>query len=168
MCNYWTTHCSTSQPEAKCFLSFDTPFFPQYVSVLRAKTVVKNSLNSLVIHLIKSFRPLTVDLVRWGEEEEERKEAFQVMPSRLLSASLWGGTPDSEGEPCCSPSTLLHFLSVKLLILEGAWESILTLGGRAVSCPFETKKCFGFFLLSFFLSFLLSSLLNHTNVKVYL
>lgn len=56
---------------------------------------------------------------------------FQVMASQLLSAVLWGGTPDSEGEPCCSISTLLHFLSLKPLVLEGAWESILTSGGQS-------------------------------------
>lgn len=57
---------------------------------------------------------------------------FQVMANQLLSAILWGGNPDTEGEPCCSISTLPHFLSLKLLVLEGAWESILTLGGQGV------------------------------------
>lgn len=78
--------------------------------------------------------------IRWDGErrrggKREGSGVFQVMAGQLHSASLWGGTPDSEGEPYCSISTLLHFLSLKLLVLEGAWKSILTLGGRAAFLP---------------------------------
>lgn len=61
---------------------------------------------------------------------------FQVMATQLPpSASLRAGTPDSEEEPSCSISTLLHFLSLKPLVRKEAWESILTSGGRVAFFP---------------------------------
>ena len=37
---------------------------------------------------------------------------FKVKDNQFLSAELWGGTPDSEGDPSLSISALLHFLSL--------------------------------------------------------
>lgn len=94
------------------------------------------------IDLIKSYFSLLAgtktrsgEMGRKREREKGGSGVFQVMANQLLSATLWGGTPDSEGKPFCSISTLLHFFSLKPLVLEGAWESILTSGGIAASLP---------------------------------
>lgn len=50
------------------------------------------------------------------------------MDNQFLSAALWGGTPDSEGEPSYTISALLHFLSLQLPVPEGVCKSIPTFG----------------------------------------
>lgn len=57
------------------------------------------------------------------------REVFKVMDNQFLSAELWGGTPDSEGDPSCSISALLHFLSLQPPVPEGLDKSIPTFGG---------------------------------------
>lgn len=68
------------------------------------------------------------------EEGPERgetggREVFKVMDNQFLSAELWGGSPDSEGDPSCSISALLHFLSLQPPVPEGVDKSIPTFGG---------------------------------------
>lgn len=57
------------------------------------------------------------------------REVFKVIDNQFLSAELWGGTPDSEGDPSCSISALLHFLSLQPPVPEGVDKSIPTFGG---------------------------------------
>lgn len=66
-----------------------------------------------------------------GPEKGETggREVFKVMDNQFLSAELWGGSPDSEGDPSCSISALLHFLSLQPPVPEGVDKSIPTFGG---------------------------------------
>lgn len=61
---------------------------------------------------------------------EGGREVFKVMDNQFLSAALLGGTPDSEGEPSCTISALLHFLSLQPPVPEGVCKSIPTFGGE--------------------------------------
>lgn len=69
---------------------------------------------------------------RAGEGGDRRgggTKVFKVMDNQFLSAELWGGTPDSEGDPSCSISALLHFHSLQPPVPEGVDKSIPTFGG---------------------------------------
>lgn len=82
-----------------------------------------------VFSFLSFFLSYDVGLVRLEQAKRGRSWVFKVTASQHPSATLWGWTPDSEGEPCSSISTLLHFLSLKLQVPKGAWESILISGG---------------------------------------
>lgn len=59
---------------------------------------------------------VSISFLNWMEEALERGRqgggVFKVKDNQFLSAELWGGTPDSEGDPSLSISALLHFLSL--------------------------------------------------------
>lgn len=132
--------------ENKQGIMFSTWLFPQRSCVSNTKNRavkwlqhMKNYGNyykkrlQLVRTSVFSFFPFflsyDVRLVRPEQAKRGGSWVFKVTASRHPSATLWGWTPDSKGEPCSSISTLLHFLSLKLHVPKGAWESILISGG---------------------------------------
>lgn len=72
-----------------------------------------------VFSFLSFFLSYDVGLVRLEQAKRGRSWVFKVTASQHPSATLWGWTPDSEGEPCSSRSTLLHFLSLKLQVPKG-------------------------------------------------